>query len=275
MCNTKALKIDVKQIIANKNPKFAKRLPGFIIGYLKKILHQNEINRYLEKSKDKFDLEFVDSTLKYMEVNTEVEGLENVPKNGRFIFVANHPLGALESLVMMQEVSKIYKNIKFPVNDLLMNLKNLSGIFVPLNKLGSQSRETAKQLDEVFNSNAQILFFPAGMCSRKINGKIQDLKWQKSFVPKVIKSKRDVIPVYIEGKNSDFFYNLSNFRSFLGIKANIEMLYLVDEMYKQRGQTIKLTFGTPFSYKKIDKSKNYAEWASFFRNETYKLKKKD
>lgn len=275
MSDNKALKIDVEKVIEKKSPKLAKWLPGFVIRYLKRITHQEEINKYLERVKDNFDIDFVHSTIEYMGVNTEIHGFENIPKQGSFIFVANHPLGALESLVMMREVAKIYPKIKFPVNDILMNLTNLKGIFVPVNKLGSQSRQIAKDLDKVFESDAQVLFFPAGMCSRKIKGEITDLQWQKSFVPKVIKSQRDVIPVYIEGRNSNFFYNLSRLRSFLGIKANIEMLYLVDEMYKQRGQTIKLTFGKPFSYKNIDKSKNYAEWAEFFKRQTYNLANKE
>lgn len=265
------LQIDVENLIAKKNPKLLKRLPGFVIRYLKKILHQEEINEFLKENSDKRDLDFVETTLEYMGVKTEILGFDNIPDTGRFVFVANHPLGGLESMVFMQEVAKKHPHIKFPVNDILMALETLTGIFVPLNKLGAQSKEAAIKLDEVFESDAQILFFPAGLCSRKKKGKIVDLKWHKTFVAKAVKSKRDIIPVYIDGKNSNFFYNLSNFRNFLGIKANIEMLYLADEMYKQKGQTIKITFGKPFPCSKIDKSMNFNQWAEFFKAKTYEL----
>jgi putative hemolysin len=273
MNKAKPLQIDVEKIIKEKNPKLLKRLPKFIIRYLKRIVHQEEINEFLKENSDYKDLDFVDTTLKHMDILTEIHGFDNIPNTGRFVFVANHPLGGLESMVFMREVAKKHPNIKFPVNDILMALENLHGIFVPLNKLGTQSKEAAQKLDEVFYSDAQILFFPAGLCSRKIKGKIVDLKWRKTFVAKAVKSNRDIIPVYIDGKNSNFFYNLSNFRRFLGVKTNIEMLYLADEMLKQRGQTIKIRFGKPFPCSKIDNSKNYSEWADYFKAKTYELDK--
>ncbi len=269
------LQIDVKSIISKKSPKLAKILPGFVLKYLERILHQEEINTYLRTDGNKYGLEFVEATIKFMELSVEVKGLENIPAEGRFIFVANHPLGALESLVFMKEVSKVYPDLKFPVNDILMNLKNLEDIFVPINKLGGQSRKAVKELDNIFASGSQVLFFPAGLCSRKIKGEIIDLEWQKYFVVKAVQSKRDIIPVFIDGRNSNFFYNLSNFRTALGIKANIEMLYLVDEMFKQRGQTIKIVFGKPVSSKIIDNSKSYPEWAQYFKEMSYSLKRVD
>ena len=271
MSEIKPVQIDIENIIAKKNPKLLKRLPRFVIKYLLRIIHQEEINKFLRKSANDFDLDFVNATIKYMQVNTEIHGIENIPDSGRFVFAANHPLGGLESLVFMREVARKFPNIKFPVNDILMALKNLNGIFVPLNKHGMQSRDAASELDMVFESDNQVLFFPAGLCSRKIKGQVCDLKWHKTFVAKAVKTNRDIIPVYIGGRNSNFFYNLANFRTFLGIKANIEMLYLVDEMYKQKGQTIKIIFGKPISYKSIDKSKNYNEWAAYFRGKTYEL----
>lgn len=268
------LQIDVKAMIAKKNPRLLKRLPRFVINYLKRIVHQDEINEYLKIHGTNKDLDFVDSAIKFLGVKKEIYGFDNVPASGRFVFVANHPLGGLESLIFMQEVSRLYPEIKFPVNDILMNLTSLDGIFVPISKFGKQSREVAKNLDNVFNSHVQILYFPAGLCSRKIKGEVRDLKWQKTFVTKAKKSGRDIIPVYIEGKNSNFFYNLSNFRRFFGIKANIEMLYLVDEMFKQRGEVIKFVFGEPFPHSKIDNSKTDSEWAEFFQKQVYKLKEK-
>lgn len=274
MESNEALQIDVNELIRSKSLKLHKRLPRFIINYLKRIVHQDEINQYLRTDGNVKGLDFVDATIDFLEVKKNVIGIDNIPDNGRFVFASNHPLGGLESIVFMQQVARKYKDLKFPVNDILMNLKNLDNIFVPISKFGAQSRENAKKLDEVFESDAQVLYFPAGYCSRKIKGKVVDLRWQKTFVAKAKKYKRDIVSVYIGGKNSNFFYNLSNFRRFFGIKANIEMLYLVDEMFKQRGQTIDIVFSEPFSHENITSDKNFNEWAEFFNRRTYSLNEK-
>lgn len=271
MTEDKLLRIDIDAILEAKNPKLAKRLPKFIKSYLKRIVHQDAINVFLEESDGKIGLDFVEATIEFLDLKLEFEGFENVPNSGRYIFAANHPLGGLESVVLMSIVGQKFKDFKFVVNDILMFLKPLSVLFLPINKHGSQSRDSLNLINQYYASDFQILYFPAGLVSRKIKGKVQDLAWQKSFVNKAVEFKRDIIPIFIEGENSKFFYNLSRFRKFLGIKANIEMLYLVDEMMKQRGKTIKVVFGKPFLYSDIDKSKNSVEWADYLRTLSYSL----
>ena len=172
----------------------------------------------------------------------------------------------------MQTVYKYHKSFKFIVNDILMNIQNLSSVFVPVNKHGSNSREYFNILEETFASENQVLMFPAGLVSRKINGIIQDLEWKKSFITMSQKYTRDIVPVYITARNSNFFYNFSNFRKKIGIKANIEMIYLPDEVYKQYNCEIGLTFGKPIPYSTFDKSKKVNEWAEWTRNQVYSLK---
>jgi 1-acyl-sn-glycerol-3-phosphate acyltransferase len=265
--------IDVEAVLKEKNPKLLTRLPRFFIKWLKKIVHQEEINEFLKKNSEKFDLDFVEEAIRYFNLEIEVNGYENIPNSGRFVFAANHPLGALESIVLMKVVSGKYNKFAFVVNDILMFMKPISGMFVPVNKHGSQSKDSIIKLNEVYRSDKQILFFPAGLVSRKRKGQIKDLKWQKSFVSKAIETERDIIPVYIGGCNSNFFYNLARLRGFLKIKANIEMLFLVDEMMKQRNQKISITFGQPISYKFFDQSKTFADWAEYLRELVYTLKK--
>lgn len=272
MTESELLQIDVEGVIRAKNPKLAKRVPRFIIRYLKRIIHQNEINELLKNNRGIVGLDFVNACIDYMELKIEVKGFENVPESGKFVFAANHPLGGLESIVLMKVVSSKFSGFVFVVNDILMALKPLASLLVPVNKHGSQSRESIIKINDAYNSDKQILYFPAGLVSRKIKGKIADLSWQKSFVSKAIEFERDVIPVFIEGRNSRFFYNLARLRKFFRIKSNIEMLYLVDETVKQRGKTIKLVFGKPVSYKTFDKTKNAAEWAAYLRGLTYSLK---
>lgn len=265
------LRVDVEQVFFSKNPALAKKLPRFVINYLKRIVHQEEINRFLEINGHLKDAEFIKAGLDYFGIRYNFFGSENIPGDGRYIFVSNHPLGGLDGLVFIYEISKYFKEIKFPVNDILMNIRNLSGIFVPINKHGAQGREAARMIEEAYSSDCQILYFPAGLCSRKRRGVIKDLKWHKNFITKAVQHKRDIVPAYFSGRNSNFFYNLSNIRNLLGIKANIEMLYLADEMFRQKEKTINLVFGRKIPWQTFDRSKSPDEWADFVKSEVYTL----
>jgi 1-acyl-sn-glycerol-3-phosphate acyltransferase len=269
--NKENLTIDVKEVLRSKNPALSRTIPGFVINYLKRIVHQDELNEFLTKYGHLRDAELIAAGLSHFEIKFKVTGTENIPKSGRYIFVSNHPLGGLDGLVFIYELSKYFHGIKFPVNDILTNIRNMSGIFLPVNKHGAQSKDAAILIEEAYASDQQILYFPAGLCSRKKRGMIRDLKWHKSFIIKSIQHKRDIVPAYFSGKNSNFFYNLANIRKFLGIKANIEMLYLADEMFKQRDKEIKLVFGEPIPWQTFDKTKSSLEWADWVKSKSYEL----
>ena len=263
--------IDVKKVLLSKNPSLARVVPQFLIKYLRRIIHEDELNEFLVNFGNLKDAEFIGSGLKALDTNYTVTGSQSLPGEGRYIFVSNHPLGGLDGLVFIYELSKIYPDIKFPVNDILLNIENINGIFLPVNKHGPQAKEAARQIEAAYASDCQILYFPAGLCSRKKRGVISDLPWQKSFITKAVAHKRDVIPAYFSGRNSDFFYNLSNFRHFLGIKANIEMLYLPDEMFRQKDKKIDLVFGERIPWQTFDRSRSPFEWSEWVRSKTYQL----
>jgi len=264
-------KINVREVFKNKNPKVAKMLPGFIYRYIERIIHQKEMNDGIPIFGDKMGLDFIKGALVYLGAKIQVKGKENIPTDGRYIFVSNHPLGGLDGLVFAHVIGQFHSNIQFLVNDILMNLENLDPIFIPVNKHGRQSVEYVRKIEKAYESDAQILNFPAGLCSRKIKGKIVDLEWKKSFVSKAIQHKRDIVPIHIDGRNSNFFYNLSNFRIKLGIKTNLEMFYLVDEMFKQKNKNITLTVGKPIPYQTFDKSLHQKKWALKVKNHIYGL----
>jgi len=267
----KTQEIDVEKVLYSKNPALKKVVPKFIVNYLKKIVHQDELNEFLGKWGYLKDSELIEAGLRHFEIKFKVFNSENIPETGRYIFVSNHPLGGLDGLVFIYELSKHFHEIKFPVNDILTNIKNLSGIFLPVNKHGSLAKEAARMIEEAYSSDCQILNFPAGLCSRKRRGVIRDLEWQKSFITKSIQHKRDVIPAFFSGRNSNFFYNLANVRKMLGLKANIEMLYLADEMFKQRDKEIRLVFGKPIPWETFDKSRSALEWANWVKSKSYEL----
>jgi 1-acyl-sn-glycerol-3-phosphate acyltransferase len=264
-------KIDIREVISSKNPTLAKAIPSFLINYIKRIIHQDEINEILTLYADLKDAEFVEATLRFLKITYRAFGEENLPSSGRYIFVSNHPLGGLDGLVFINALSKHYSNLKFPVNDILTQLDNLSGIFLPVNKHGGQSRDAFRVLEETYASDSQILYFPAGLCSRKRRGVIKDLEWHKSFISKAIQYKRDIVPGFFSGRNSNFFYNLARLRTSVGIKANIEMVYLPDEMFSQKGKDITLVFGKPVPWQTFDNSKSSLEWADWMKSRCYEL----
>ncbi|MBO4874160.1 MAG: 1-acyl-sn-glycerol-3-phosphate acyltransferase [Bacteroidales bacterium] len=274
MTESKPMHVDVAEIIRAKSPKLAKKMPRFVVNLLRRLVHEKDVNEILTKANGATGIDFVNIGVESLELKRQVSGMENIPSEGRFIFVANHPLGGLESLVMMQTINEKFSDFMFVVNDLLMALEPLRPVFIPINKVGKQSRTNAEQLNGLYASDKQVLYFPAGLCSRKIKGEIVDLPWQKNFIVKAVEYQRDIIPIYIGGRNSNFFYRLANWRKRLKIKFNIEMLFLVDEMFKQRGQTITLTIGKPIPYTTFDKSKTPMEWAEWVKEETYKMAKR-
>jgi len=264
----RTLTIDVDKIIAAKS-KGAK-VPRFIVNYLKRTIHQDDINEYIVARRNCRGIDFADDILRKFKATMDVYGLEHVPDEGRFIFASNHPMGGLDGMALISAVGKKFRNLKFPVNDMLLFLKNFSDIFLPVNKTGKTGRRSAELMEEAFASDAQMLMFPAGLCSRKQGGKIKDLEWKKAFVSKAVESKRDIVPVFITGRNSNFFYSLARLRKALGIKFNIEMLYLPDEMYKQEGKHVDVIFGKPISWESLV-GKNPREEAARIKEEVYRL----
>ena len=269
--SSQPLQLDVDKILADKNPKIHRVLPRFVIRYLKRIVHQDDINEILRNFSDLRGAAFNDAALGFMGIKYRAYGVENLPKGGRNIFVSNHPLGGLDGMVFMSELSKHFPAIKFPVNDILLYIENYGDIFLPVNKVGSFGREAARLIEEAYASDYQLLNFPAGICSRKIKGVITDLPWQKSFIVKAVQHQRDIVPCYFAGRNSSFFYNLANFRTAIRFKMNIEMLYLADEMFRQKGKDIDVYFGEPIPWQTFDRSKKPQEWAEIVREKTYNL----
>lgn len=264
--------IDVDKILREKAPKYYKFIPRFIVSYLKRIVHQDEINVFLKDSKDRIGVDFLEASLDFLDTKVAVKGLDNLPKEGLFTFASNHPLGGQDGVALGYVLGKHYDGkVKYLVNDLLMNLKGLAPLCIPINKTGKQHKDFPLMVEAGFRSDDQLIMFPAGLCSRRQKGVIRDLKWSKTFIVKSVQNRRDVVPVFFEGRNSDFFYNLANLCKRLGIKFNIAMLYLADEMFKNRHKTFTVTFGKPIPWQTFDKSKNPAQWAEYVKEQVYNL----
>ena len=264
--------IDIDKVLREKAPKYYKYIPKFVVSYLKRIVHQEELNVFLRESKDKAGVDFLKACLEFLDANIVVKGEENLPTEGLYTFVSNHPLGGQDGVALGYVLGSFYKGkVKYMVNDLLMNLQGLAPLCIPINKTGKQAKDFPRMVEAGFASNDQLIMFPAGLCSRRQNGVIRDLDWKKTFIVKSVQAQRDVVPIHFEGRNSNFFYNLANICKFLGIKINIAMLYLADEMLKNRHKTFTVTIGKPISWQTFDKSKTPAEWAAYVKDIVYKL----
>ena len=272
MTDDSAFLIDIDKIIREKASSKYGLIPKFVISYLKRIIHQDEINPFLKESKDKIGVDFLEATMKFLDVKLIVKGKENLPDGGLCTFVSNHPLGGQDGVALGYLLGRHYQGkIKYLVNDLLMNLHNLAPLFIPVNKTGSQSRQFPAMVKAGFSSDNHLIMFPAGLCPRRRKGVIRDLEWKKTFIVESVKSQRDVVPIYFEGRNSDFFYNLANASKWLGIKFNIAMLYLADEMFKNRHKTFTVTIGKPIPWQTFDSSKTASEWAQYVKDIVYEL----
>ena len=275
MSDSEALKLDIDKVLRNKTGKNYNKIPKFFINYLERTIRQDDMNGIIERNKDKQGVEFMQALVNdEFKVNIKIKGEENIPADGRFIFASNHPLGGLDGICLSAFLGEKYSGkIRYLVNDVLLYIKNLESIFVPINKYGAQAKASAAAINEAYSSDNQIITFPAGLCSRKQNGKIKDLEWMKSFVVKAVEFERDIIPVYFDARNSNFFYNFANIRKSLGLKFNIELIYLPGEMFKSKNQTFTITFGKPISWQSIDKSKTPAQWAQHIKEIVYSLPK--
>ncbi len=264
--------IDVAKVFREKAPRAARWMP-FFIWYLRRIVHEKDINAFLYAHRDDDAPSFAAAVIEFFGVSVEVRGLENVPLKERILLAANHPLGGLDGIILLDLIGKhrVGGELKIVINDILMNLPPLRPFFIPVNKHGS-NKENVALFNQTFEQENCILYFPAGLVSRKhAGGIIKDLEWHSTFIKKAVQSERDIIPIHVGGRNSNFFYNLSRLRKWLGIKGNIEMLYLVDEMYGQRGKKINITIGKPIPYATFDRSRSAKEWAQLMQDHVYRL----
>lgn len=264
--------IDVYKVIEDKSPGLARRLPKFVVNYLERIIHQDEINGMLREYDGVTGIEFVRAALREMKIGYHSVGMEKLDAGGRYVFASNHPFGGLDGLMLADEVVARFGDVKIVVNDLLMHIDPLRELFIPVNKHGRQNEAGVNAFNDAFASDVPIITFPAGLCSRRIKGEVCDLAWRGNFVRKAVQSERDVVPVFFDGELSGFFYRLARVRKFFGVKANIEMLYLVNEMFKQQGSDFRIVIGDPIPYGTLLDGRSVGEATEFIREKAYSLR---
>lgn len=267
--------IDIDKILVSKMGNKAKFVPRPFISWLKRIIHQDEVNNYLWESRHLSGTEWLEECVRYLDMTIELVGEENLPKkdDGRlYTFVSNHPLGGEDGVALGAIIGRHYDGkFRYLVNDLLMNLPGLAPVCIPINKTGNQSRNFPAMVEAGFKSDNHMLMFPAGICSRKRGEEIRDIAWKKTFITKSVEYQRDVVPIHFGGQNSPFFYKLANFSDKYVKKVNLAMLFLVDEMYKNVHKTFRIAIGKPIPWQTFDKSKTATQWAQYVQDIVYEL----
>ncbi len=271
--------IDIDAVLQGKMGKKARWVPRPAVSWLKKTIHQDEVNDFLWESRGLTGTPWLKATMKYLDMTLEIEGAENLPAkdDGRlYTFVSNHPLGGIDGVALGSIIGEHYDdNFRYLVNDLLMNLPGLAPLCIPINKTGKQSRDFPAMVEAGFRSDHHMLMFPAGICSRKgSDGQIRDIDWKKTFVSKSVETHRDVVPIHFGGRNSEKFYRIANLGDRLKLKFTIATLWLVDEMYKNVGKTFRVTIGKPIPWQTFDKSKSPVQWAQWVKEQVYSLPEK-
>lgn len=264
--------LDVEKVLG---PKLMKKLPRFAVNFFKRRIHQDAINDCIMHAEHYKGAGFFDEALNYVGITFKIRGEENLDPGKKYLFAGNHPLGGPEALIIGSVFKRIYGDgFKVPVNHLLANLKPLNEFFVPVRVYGSnRNRELGEQIADMFRSDYQVLVFPAGMCARKIKGKVTEMPWKKMFITQSRKFERDVVPIHISGFNSRRFFFFTKLSTFLKLKFNLGMIFLVDELFNKKGQEFVVTFGKPVPYTTFDKTKTDLQWAAEIKDQVEALSK--
>ena len=266
--------IDINHIVQIKAGSRAKYVPQFLINMLRNLVHEDEVNAFMAETEGVEDVAWLKRCVEFLKMDVKIVGLENLPENDgrKYTIVSYHPLGGADGVILGSIIGEHFNgNIRYLLNDLLTNLPPLKTLGIPINKTGAQSRNLPQMVDAGFRSDYQLMLFPAGLCSRKRKGVIEDLPWKKTFISKSVETKRDIVPIHFSGRNSNRFYRIANICAALHSKFNFAMLFLVDEMFRNRGKTVEVRIGRPIPWQSFDKSRSANDWAQYVRDIVYKL----
>ena len=273
-----SVEIDVEKVLRDKMGSKARWVPCFVVRWLKKIIHQDDMNSFFRAHADEEGVQWLRSVVEYADMRITVKGLDNLPADpeARLTFASNHPLGGIDGVALGAILGEHYGgNIRYLLNDILMNLPGLRPLGVAVNVTGAQGRGAMLKVEEVFASGHQLIMFPAQLCSRKIKGRVQDLPWKKAVVQKSVQHHRDIVPVHFSGQNSNRFYRIANISKALGLKVNVAMLFLVDELYRNMHKSFTVTIGKPIPWQTFTAERSHTEWAQWLRGQVYQLAEQD
>ena len=232
--------LDLKDILC-QHTGYA--VPRALLRPLERLLHIDELNDIISTGRGLAPQQFLQYVFRRFDVSCEVHYTARIDDD-RYIFVANHPFGALDGMLLADMLLRRWRDVGVVVNDMLSHIAPLEELWIPVNKFGRQHSARLYH-DSLCSATKQILTFPAGLCSRWRDGRVEDLAWQTRFVKDAERYDRRVVPIFVAGELSQRFYNIYRLRRALRISANVELLLLVDELFRQRGSRVPIVVGQP------------------------------
>ena len=234
--------IDVEKMITDRYPKLKnnKIIKGAISKFADSIVHEEEINTFLEKNSHLGSFEFIDEVLEYFDFDFSVcdKDRENIPSSGRVVIIANHPLGSMDAFALLKLLSKVRKDIKVVANAFLDMFEPIKPILLNINNFQErQKKESITKVYEALDKEMAVVIFPSGEVSRASASGIKDKKWNKGFLKFAHRSNSPILPIFIGGKNSKTFYSVST------INKKLSTLLLSNEMFKQKSKSIDILVG--------------------------------
>lgn len=265
--------ISVERTFYEKFPRLAEgRARAFsqpVVGLLRKIACEERINATLHGAESLTGFEFVDFALRELNIRYDVANTdrENIPSEGRLVVVANHPLGAMDALTLIQLVGSVRRDVKILANDVLMQFKPLAPLLLPLPVFGgSGGVASMREAYRALEGEQAIIVFPAGEVSRMSSKGVRDLDWSTGFARLALKTGAPVLPVHISARNSPMFYGMSMLARPLG------MLLLAREMFGAANSRIEFQVGEMVSAEALVQSKLDADdLARHMRRHVYRL----
>ena len=272
----KYMLVDIEDAVRKSKNKFVRNLPQPLVNLIRKTIKQDELNAIHYKYKDLWGIDYVKALLfEEFKVKLNFIGTEKINPDKRYVYVGNHPLGAIDALSHLLLVYQIHGNVVSPSNELFEYIPNLSPLILGVNVFGQNSKQKAEELNNLFMSDKQVMMFPAGEVSRFLKWKVQDPPWKKTFVTKAVQSKRDIVPVFFDAHNSFWFYFWAKLRQLSGLKMYVETMLLPREMLKQYGMELNVYVLDTVSWQEIkDSKKSHQWWADEIRRRVHEMKKK-
>ncbi len=242
-------------------PAMAKRA---LFSTVKTLFHERQINTFMRENGKKDAFTFIEAVLAHFEVDISLNKneMDNIPAYGRTVIIANHPLGALDAMALLQLIKDVRKDVKIVANSFLTQFENLEDLLIPVdNMTGKMTKTTLEDIYKALDEEKAVIIFPSGEVSRARPNGIKDTAWKSGFYKIAYKTKSPILPIYIKAKNSKVFYALSM------LHRSLATVTLPHEMFKAKGKNIAFTVGQSIPFESY-------EMPGFAHKEVVKLLRK-
>jgi len=266
--------IDIEEAIIKKYPvveKLPQPIKNPFFGAVKKIIHQGDINQFLQEHKKSGPFSFTKAVLEHFNFSYKVSSnqIENIPSSGRVVIIANHPLGALDALSLIDLVKSIRTDITVVANEILSEISQLKDILISVDTFGSKfSKDALSSIYKSLDDEKAVIIFPSGEVSRVRPTGVRDIKWSRGFLKFAKKKNAPILPIYIKAKNSALFYTLSS------INKRLSAALLPSEVFNKKNRTLEFKIGELIPFKSFENSNmDTSTQVKLFKKHLYRVAK--